>query len=364
MRSAVLPARAAGRPAAARGQAAAPRWASAILGVPLAAKLAGANAVIVVAALAAAYGLRAGSDQGRMVAVMGVALGVSLLVNLALVHVALRPLQTLEDAAARVYGGDLNTRVTPSPLADREMARVGGAINLLLDSLAADRARARQLASEVIRAGEQERAYLARELHDSAAQTLAAVVFQLSAAARDSTDPAVAARLDGIKAMAVQVLEEVRMLAGAVHPRVLDDLGLPAALRAAARQAAEHHEMEVTVVADVDRTDVPPAVASVLYRVAQEALKNALRHAHAHEVNLRLARQNGRIVLDVVDDGAGFDVAEAERRRPGMGLFTMRQRVALLDGEFDVVSRPGQGTRITAAVPLERRENEGGDRDR
>jgi len=363
MRAAVLPLRAAGHPTDARGRGAAPRWVSAILGVPLAAKLAGANAVVVLAALAAAYGLHAGSDHGRMLAVMAAALGVSLLVNLALVHLALRPLQTLEDAAARVYGGDLNARVTPSPLADREMARVGGAINLLLDGLAADRARARRLAAEVIRAGEQERAYLARELHDSAAQTLAAVVFQLSAAARDSTDPALAGRLDGIKTMTIDVLEEVRMLAGAVHPRVLDDLGLPAALRAVARQAAGHHDTEITVVADVDRADVPPAVASVLYRVAQEALNNALRHARAHEVTLRLAREDPRIVLDVVDDGVGFDVAEAERRRPGMGLFTMRERVALLDGEFDVASRPGLGTRITAAVPLERRENEGSDDD-
>jgi len=360
----VLPVRAAGRPAAVRAGAAAPRWVSAILGVPLAAKLAGANALVVLAALAAAYGLNAGSAQGRMLAVMGAALGVSLVVNLALVHLALRPVQTLEDAAARVYGGDLDARVTPSPLADREMARVGGAINLLLDGLAADRARARRLASEVIRAGEQERAYLARELHDSAAQTLAAVVFQLSAAARESTDPALGARLDEIKRMAVEVLEEVRMLAGAVHPRVLDDLGLPAALRAAAREAAEHHDTQITVVAEVERADVPPAVASVLYRVAQEALNNALRHASAREVTLRLARQNGRIVLDVVDDGAGFDVAEAERRRPGMGLFTMRERVALLDGEFEVASGPGRGTRISAAVPLERREETWSDDER
>jgi len=347
---------------AARGRAL-PRWLAPILTVPLPGKLAGANAVIVLAALGAAYGAHAGGPgSGRMLLVIGLALAASLVVNLVLVHLALRPLHDLESAAARVSVGDLSARVAESPLADREVARVGGAINMLLDRLAADRARARLLASEVIRASDEERAYLARELHDSTAQTLAALVFQLSAAARDSADPALADRLQGIKGLAAGVLEEVRLLAGSVHPRVLDDLGLPAALRAVARQGAGS-SARVTVAADVGRSDVPPAAASVLYRVAQEALTNALRHARATEVTLRLSQGDGRVVLDVIDDGCGFDAAEAERRRPGMGLFIMRERVGLLDGQFEVVSRPGGGTRVTASVPLERRGNDGSDND-
>jgi signal transduction histidine kinase len=93
-------------------------------------------------------------------------------------------------------------------------------------------------------------------------------------------------------------------------------------------------------------------VASVLYRVAHEAVTNALRHGSPHRVDVRLDVEPGVVTLNVADDGRGFDVAEAEARRPGMGLFTMRERVALLDGQFEVRTRPGGGTCIRATIPL------------
>jgi signal transduction histidine kinase len=101
---------------------------------------------------------------------------------------------------------------------------------------------------------------------------------------------------------------------------------------------------------------VPPTAAAVLYRVAQAAVHNVVRHARARHVELRLTvisrERDGRAVLEVVDDGTGFDVADAERRRPGMGLFTMRERVALAGGQFHIESSTGKGTRITASVPM------------
>jgi signal transduction histidine kinase len=109
------------------------------------------------------------------------------------------------------------------------MKRIGTTFNLLLDGLVADRTRMRGLAAAVIDAGDRERASLARELHDSTAQQLAALVLQLSAAARDCTDVALADRLSGMRDQAEATLEEVRLLSHTVHPRVLDDLGLQAA---------------------------------------------------------------------------------------------------------------------------------------
>jgi signal transduction histidine kinase len=98
--------------------------------------------------------------------------------------------------------------------------------------------------------------------------------------------------------------------------------------------------------------------AAVLYRVAQAAVHNVVKHAGAHHVNLRLTTSPGgsgaepAAVLEIVDDGRGFDVNEAERRRPGMGLFTMRERVALAGGRFAIDSTPGLGTRVIASVPV------------
>jgi len=96
----------------------------------------------------------------------------------------------------------------------------------------------------------------------------------------------------------------------------------------------------------------------VLYRIAQAAVHNVVKHAQARHVDLRLTAGDTDAVLEVIDDGRGFDVADAERRRSGMGLFTMRERVVLAGGRFDVQSVPGAGTRITAAVPLTDRLND------
>jgi signal transduction histidine kinase len=90
----------------------------------------------------------------------------------------------------------------------------------------------------------------------------------------------------------------------------------------------------------------------VFYRVAQEALRNSARHAGARKVEILLLRKGGAASLEVSDDGRGFDVRRAEERRPGMGLFSMRERVALVNGRLVVTSAPGRGTRIVATVPL------------
>src|SRR5258705_5194732 len=159
------------------------------LRVPLLGKLVGANLLIVLAALLVVVAERQGVLPGNAVFILGVALGLSLVVNLGLVYVALRPLSDLETAAARVSGGDLEARVAPSRLADRDMARVGTTLNTLLDNLTNDRARVRRLAAQVISAQDEERARVARELHDSTAQMLAAVMLPLRPAARENQAP-------------------------------------------------------------------------------------------------------------------------------------------------------------------------------
>jgi signal transduction histidine kinase len=332
----------------------------ALLRVPLAAKLAGANAVVVAVAAWALLEHAAGRGGEGTLAVVALALVAGIVVNWALVALALRPLRALEVTADRIWRGDLEARVAPSPLADANIARVGSTVNRLLDGLAGDRSRMRELAAAAIEAADAERARIARELHDSTAQTHAALAMQLAAAARDSRDPELAERLAMLRELAGTSIEEVRALAHSVHPRVLDDLGLVAALEWQARQVRERTALDVHVTADADASRVAATAdrqaTAALYRVAQESLRNVERHARARHAQLLLSAVGGShgpsLRLDVVDDGAGCDIEAAEARRPGMGLSSMRERVTLVNGTFDVSSAAGRGARVTATVPV------------
>ncbi len=329
-----------------------PRWIGRILAVPLGAKLAGANLTIVVAALASALHTHRGeAEDARLLLLMAGALGLSLVVNVALVLAALRPLRYLEDVAHQVSRGDLAARVPASVLADRNIARVGRTFNEVLDNLIADRVRARRLASEVIRAGDRQRALIGRELNESTAQVLAALTFETSALAVGSTDPDMCDRLETIRSLTSEALDNVGALAQTVHPRVLDDLGLVVALEGFARRVGDATSVQVDVCDEVDNVVISDPVATMLYRVSEEAVSNAVRHGWAERVCIRLTATEAAIRLVVSDDGRGFDQA-ASRTGPGIGLFMMQERASLVGGEFAIISDPTLGTRIQVVVPL------------
>lgn len=320
----------------------------AALRVPLVAKLVGANLFVVAVLIGAHLWMH------RVLGSAGIALIVGLIVaHLVLVIVALRPIRDLEDVAGRVWQGDFGARVERSLVADQDVLRIGSMFNILLDGLATDRARMRTLATEVIAAGDRERAALARELHDSTAQRMAALLLELGVAARDTSDPALARRLYRARETAASILEEVRLMAHTVHPAVLDDLGLVAALQKLARDSSNGNGIDFDVDADKLNARLPRNVEAVLYRVAQEAVRNATRHASPARVRLTLDSDQSTAVLRIHDDGTGFELAEAERRRPGMGLLSMRERLALIDGSLDIKTAKGSGTTVTAHVPLQ-----------
>jgi signal transduction histidine kinase len=324
---------------------AAPRRLAA-LRVPLAVKLVGANALaLLVMASVWMY-----VDFDVHPAIVLTIMATALITHFVLLVVALGPVHDLEKLATRVWGGDFAARFRDSSVADEEVVRVGTMFNTLLDGLIADRARMRALAAEVVAVGDRERAALARELHDSTAQRLAALLLQISAVARDERDPELAERLASLRDATEAMTEEVRMLASSVHPRVLDDLGIVAAVKKLARDTTRATGVKVNLEAP-DEVDLPQSVASVLYRVAQESVRNASTHAGAVVITISIQRAPELVSLAVTDDGKGFDVDEAMRRRPGMGLFTMRERVSLVDGTFEIASNH-QGTTVAAAVPL------------
>lgn len=318
------------------------------LRIPLVIKLLGANALAL--AIVVAFGSLLRSNISPVATLVACALAIVVFGVLA--AVALLPLRSIETVASRVWRGDFGARVGLSPVADHDMKRIGTTFNLLLDGLVADRTRMRALAAAVIDAGDRERASLARELHDSTAQQLAALVLQLSAATRDCNDTALAERLGEMREQAKATLEEVRLLSHTVHPRVLDDLGLQAALKKLGREVGEVSGVEIDIASNTNGAAIPPTAASVLYRIAQTAVHNVVKHAQANHVDLRLTVRGHDAILDVIDDGRGFDVEDAEQRRPGMGLFTMRERVSLAGGRFDITSTLGAGTHVSASVPL------------
>jgi len=325
-----------------------------LLRVPLIAKLAGANLVIVLAAWGVGFAAhRTGAADWRLLSVMTSALAVGLIVNLVLVSIALRPIRDLEETAVRVWSGDLETRVPHSAVADADLAQVGGTLNFLLNALAEDRARVRLLASEVVRAGDHERSRVSKELHDSVAQSLAALRYQLIAIEQDASDADTVAKIQAVRASAGEVLEQVRLLSHEVHPQILDDLGLIPALRHLARKTTNEALVIVAITAgsESDFVALPRDVAAALYRVAREATTNAVRHGGARTITVSVGLAHAEVVMQVDDDGSGFDVDSTERGSPAMGLFTMRERVGLLNGTLDIVSSQTEGTSVRVRIP-------------
>ena len=214
----------------------------------------------------------------------------------------------------------------------------------------------KQLARSVWRVQEDERRRLARDLHDGIGQQLTALRHRLDALTRsvegvgDASNP-----LHQALEICDAAIQETRALSRLLRPQILDDLGLDAALNWLARHSAESGGYEVEV--DIAPLPVPidGDLSTLIFRVAQEALTNVLKHAEAKHVVIRLAQRQEWLQFLIVDDGRGFDVDAAFARASGghsTGLASMRERVRLFGGRFTVVSRPDQGMQLRVLIPL------------
>lgn len=213
--------------------------------------------------------------------------------------------------------------------------------------------RQRDLSRRLIRAQEDERRRIARELHDEVGQSLSVVKAGLQAL---RNEPGCADRADECMEVVDGSIRQVRDLALHLRPAMLDDLGLVAALGWLVERFAQRTGLDCRLVADpTEVTDVPAEVGTACYRVVQEALTNAARHARARRVRVELAEHAGRLSLVVRDDGIGFDATRARGAPPGdrsLGLLGMHERVELVGGRLEIESAPGQGTEIQASLPL------------
>jgi signal transduction histidine kinase len=205
----------------------------------------------------------------------------------------------------------------------------------------------------LIAAHEEERARLARELHDDVTQRLARLAIDAGRVERLASAPLVSETMRVIREGVVRLSEDVHALSYRLHPSVLEDLGLAEALRSEIERVAGQESLSVTAKLGEIPESVPHDAALCLFRVAQEALRNVARHANARTVEISARELDDGLQLAVRDDGAGFDPALQHDRRT-LGLTSMRERVHLLHGELDIESAPGQGTTVVAWVPVKR----------
>lgn len=211
----------------------------------------------------------------------------------------------------------------------------------------------RTLSRRVLEAQETERRRVARELHDELGQSLTAIKINLQSRSHFSNHSPRQLDTENIR-IVDDALLQVRRLALALRPSMLDDLGLVPALRWLAEQTAVRGGLAVLIDAQVSDERLAPEVETACFRIVQEALTNVLRHAQARQVNVALQRDGDELVLSVQDDGQGFDQQAARARAQAggsAGVLGMYERAALLGGRLHITSTPGAGTQVLLRCP-------------
>jgi PAS domain S-box-containing protein len=209
------------------------------------------------------------------------------------------------------------------------------------------------LAGRLIHAQEEERARIARDLHDDVSQQIAGVAILLSRLKRSlrpsGPAPEKEEELAELQARTSRLADSIRHLSHELHPGMLKHTGLSAALEQHCAEVEQHHGLTITLSASGDLDSLDFDTALCLYRVAQEALTNIVRHSQAHTTRVELTRSASAVELRVTDDGVGF--VAAERTRSGLGLRSIDERVRLAQGSVSVESTPGHGTQVVVHIP-------------
>jgi signal transduction histidine kinase len=293
-------------------------------------------------------------------------------------HLLVRPVRRLTAAAQRIADGDLST-----PLRVSEGGEIGAMAEALermrlrllkniqelthwsetLELRVAERTEAlrqqealtRQLLRRLLTVQEEERARLARELHDEAGQILTAVQLNLNrlAKALGGENPGAQEQIERAQELIAQAMEDLRRVIRALRPMALDQLGLIPALRGVAETLLQPQGISLSIKTEGISERLPREVELILFRIAQEAMHNVVRHSQATQVWIHLMRRESELVMEVQDNGRGFDLSAiiesgAER---GLGLAGMRERASLVGGQLEIQTRPGQGTTIRVRIP-------------
>lgn len=277
-------------------------------------------------------------------AVLALALVAALVANTILLRRALQPLRRLAVLMSRVDPLRRGTRAE-APSAPSEIADLATAFNRMLDDLEHER---RESTRRAVAAQESERLRIAQELHDDVGQTLTAVVLQLARLRREAPRE-LETQISTASDTARDGIESIRRISQHLRPEALDDLGLPGALSSLCERLSAQSEIGIECELAHQIPSLPPEMELVIYRVAQEAVTNALRHSGAQRVMLKLRRSPESITLSVEDDGRGLPAARNGRTG---GLQGMRERAALIGASLEVSGRMGGGVAVRLTAPI------------
>jgi signal transduction histidine kinase len=258
--------------------------------------------------------------QRRVWQMFGLALGASLAIAL----------------GATVHAGRLEGQIRRQLIKDAESARD-----------------LQRLSSQLLTAQEEERRAIARELHDEIGQLLTAIKVELAIAGRASDAPAASpTALDNARSIADTAVQTVRDMSRLLHPAMLDDLGLAAAVDWYLKGFGNRHGIRIELLQDGMCERLAPEIEATAYRIVQEALTNVARHAQARTCRVYLQRLTNSLLVTIEDDGVGFDQGTVDASVPrGIGLVGIRERVALVRGSMRMETAPGKGTRLTVELP-------------
>ncbi len=281
--------------------------------------------------------------------VIFIALGwlVSVALNFVLLKITFRPLMHLGRVMNRVQEGERSLR-----------APITRTFNMMLEGL--DEA-SRQRASQIIKAQEQERKRIARELHDETSQVLTSLLISLAVLEEAITTPDGRARIADTRTLAHQTLRAIRNLSIDLRPSALDDLGLLPALRWYIKEYQQKCSIEVEFHSAGFKGRLPAEIETALYRIVQESLTNTAKHANAHKVYIYLKEDADTVDATIIDDGSGFDLQALHKTAPqergiglerGLGLVGMEERAVLLNGSLTINSSRGHGTTVEVRIPL------------
>ncbi len=275
--------------------------------------------------------------------ILSIGLVTMLAIDLSLLRRTFHPLRRLASLIAGVDPAHPGRRFEDFEGAGAEVRVVAGALNAMLDRLEGERI---ESGRRVLEAQEGERRRVARELHDEVGQTLTAIALRAERAAGEPAARQLAA-LEEITATALAGLEDVRRIGNELRPEALDDLGLVNALIALCERVARQGDVRVRRELQWQLPQLSGDVELVIYRTAQEALTNVLRHAAATAVSVSLQAESDAVVLRVADDGVGLPREAVER-----GLRGMRERAMVIGADLEVGS-PGRGTEILLRAPTQ-----------
>jgi signal transduction histidine kinase len=297
----------------------------------------------------------------RILAVTSAVLILGVTAGFVVATVLSRPLRELARAAEAVGRGDFTWRAPE--WAHDEIGRLGGRFAWMAERLTRfreaiqrrDEVRARLL-EQVLGAQEEERRRIARELHDETGQSLTSLSLGLAAIESAPDGAAQSARVGELRRLAERTLLEVHKLSRGLRPSVLDDLGLLAAVERLLAEAGSDRRIATDLhAAGFAEVRLPGPVATTVYRIVQEALTNAVKHAGAAAISVLLEHRGTSVRVIVEDDGRGFDADRALASGDAgghLGLHGMRERAALLGGTLAIESTPGRGTTVFAEIPL------------